>query len=149
MTNVTLKVEDLANKGLVEIRTNATANKEDIEHLLKAASSDRYLGDFIYQKKLKDIQVFYFNDVAAGFAIPRRDGDGYYRTGPIFVLKEFRQKGIAKSFISEYFKNKKGRAWIEESNEPSMRLYQSMGFKKSGKVIMDDNERLFEYLKSQ
>lgn len=147
-TRLRLALEDLANRSVLKIKTSSQADERDIEALLKAAAKDKYLGDFIYRKKLKDILVFYFDNIAVGFAIPRRDSDGYYRTGPIFVIEKFRRKGIAKEFITDYFKDRRGRSWIEEDNKPSIQLYKSVGFKATGKTINDDDGvKLFEYLK--
>lgn len=119
----------------------------DIQRLIDASVRDRFLGDIAKHKDLKSLVVFQYNGVYAGFAIPRRESDGHYRTGPIFTLPAYRRKGVAGAFVKDYFKDKKGRAFIEDDNRPSRALYESAGFVKTGKKISDGDVALYEYLK--
>lgn len=124
--------------------------EKDLKKILDAAASDPFLGSFIYSKKLKDMVLFVYNGKLVGFAIPRKDSDGHYRTGPIFVDGQYRGKGIAKEFISQYFQGKKGRAWIEKTNKASQATFTSAGFKNTNKVHVDsDGTVLYEYIKSE
>lgn len=120
----------------------------EIERLIEASTHDRFLGDIAKHKNPRLLVLFQYEGAPAGFAIPRKDSDGRYRTGPIFVLPHFRRKGIAQAFVKDYFKDKKGRAYIEPDNRPSQALYESAGFAKSGKTLKDGEDTLLhEYLK--
>lgn len=119
----------------------------DVQDLIHESTTDKYLGDIATKKNLKDLVVFRYGGKAAGFAIPRKDSDGHFRTGPIFVSPSHRGLGISKRFVSEYFQSKKGRSWISEDNHSSKALFSSAGFKKTGKSLDDDGETLFEYKK--
>lgn len=120
-----------------------------IQALIDASTQDPHLGDIATKKKLKDMVVFYYNDVPAGFAIPRRESDSYYRTGPIFVLPEYRNKGLAKQFVANFFQNKKGRAYIADTNVASQQLFTAAGFTRTDKSVVDDGEQLYQYIKEQ
>ncbi|BDD79782.1 hypothetical protein [Burkholderia phage FLC9] len=120
--------------------------------LIHEAAKDPFLGDFVLKKKPAEFRWFLIgehNDTLAGFAIPRRDSDGYYRTGAIYVKPEYRKQGIAAAFVKQYFQGKKGRAYIEDANAASIALFTSIGFKKTGKTVKDGNEVLHEYLKRE
>lgn len=119
----------------------------EVQRLIDASVHDRFLGDIAKHKNLSGLVVFCYNGELAGFAIPRRDSDGYYRTGPIFTLPAYRRKGIAGAFVKQFFADKKGRAYIEDDNHPSQALYKSAGFAKTGKKIADGEVALYEYLK--
>lgn len=112
------------------------------------AAEDPFLGGFVKTRPLKDfVGFFYDHNELAGFAIPRKDSDGYYRTGAIYVEPKFRSKGIAKAFVQDYFKDKKGRAFIEPDNTASIALFTSAGFVKTDKKVKHDGDELYEYLK--
>ena len=135
-------------KDQIEFKPRHSFSEHDVSELLDDAAKDPFLGDFIYKKNLNDIVLFTYDGELAGFAIPRKDSDGHYRTGPIFVRHGYRKKGIAKKFAAQYFLDKRGRAWIEETNVSSQRLYLSIGFKKTTRRTTDgDGVQLYEYLK--
>lgn len=118
-----------------------------IARLVRDATKDPQLGEFILQKKLSSIRVFYYNDIPVGFAIPRRESDGRYRTGPIYVNPRYRHKGVAKAFVAEYFSGRPGRCYIEPHNIASIRLFTSCGFRRTSKTLVDGDDTLYEYLK--
>lgn len=123
--------------------------------LIEEAAKDPFLGEFVLKKHPADFKWFIRKDPdgkwdkLVGFAIPRRDSDGYYRTGAIYVKPEYRKEGIASAFVKEYFEGKKGRAFIEDRNVASIALFTSIGFKKTGKTVRDGDEVLHEYLKRE
>ncbi len=142
MVSLETKVDDttiiLFKKiGFGDIRFNTLVNE---------AKSDKFIGDVLHERDPKSVTGFFYNDILVGFAIPRKEGDGY-RTGPIFVKSEYRNKGIAKAFVKQLFDNKKGNAYIEENNIASQRLFLSCGFTKQSKSIKDGNIILFLYSK--
>lgn len=117
-----------------------------IKELIALASKDQYLGDIVLRQPDSRRRILYYDSVAVGLCWPRRESDGRYRTGPIFVSPAFRNKGVASSFIVDFFSKKKGRAYIEDSNHPSIAAYKKAGFKKTGKVLRYEDVTLFEYL---
>jgi GNAT superfamily N-acetyltransferase len=121
----------------------------EIQKLLDHSTKDKFLGDIVNHKKLTNLVVFYYNDKLVGFAIPRRESDGYHRTGPIYVEPAYRGKGIAKQFVKEHFADKKGRSYIDDRNAASQAVYKHAGFKKTNKSMFDGGERLYEYTKAQ
>lgn len=120
----------------------------EVERILEESTRDRFLGDIVRSKNVRHLIMFYYDNKAAGFAIPRKDSDGYHRTGPIFVLPQYRRKGIAHAFVAEFFKDKKGRAYIETDNTASRALFKGVGFEPSGKTLKDGDDTLEEYLKN-
>ena len=122
----------------------------EIEAILKKAARDPFLGNFIYGKKLTDMILFISEGILVGFAIPRKDSDGHYRTGPIYVEPSARGKGIAGEFVKSYFEKRKGRSWIEKKNVASQKTFESAGFRRTNKVHVDpDGTVLYEYIKSE
>lgn len=118
-----------------------------IEQLLQQASKDPFLGEFVLKKKMEDLVPLEYNGTVVGFAIPRKDPDGKWRTGPIYVDPKSRKHGVASKFIQSFFASKSGRSWIDPNNHASKKAFESAGFKKSGKTTKDGDEVLEEYLK--
>lgn len=125
----------------------ADLHNSRIINLLEKASNDPFLGDFIYSKKLQDTQVFCVNGTPVGFIIPRVDSDGRARSGPVFIDPLYRKKGYAEKFLSQFFKDKKGRAFIEPNNLASQRTFSKVGFKQSEKILKSSDGTFYEYLK--
>lgn len=116
--------------------------------LVKMAVLDPALGPIVERRAIDLAVAFYIEETMVGFAIPRKDVGGFYRTGPIYVLPEHRQKGVAKAFVLEYFKLRKGRAYIEVTNVASQALFKSCGFVKSGRKTKPKDELFEEWLKT-
>lgn len=137
--------------ALEDLITFGQAVHSDAPHeqdqLVEEAVQSTFLGTFVRNKNRKDFVWFLHGEKIVGFAIPRKDSDGRYRTGAIFVTAAFRKKGVAGAFVKGYFSSKKGRAFIEPDNTASIALYVSVGFRKSGKAIRDEEITLDEYLK--
>lgn len=119
----------------------------ELQELVELAAADPYLGEFIYQKKLEDIFPLRYGPKVVGFCIPREEKDGRWRTGPIFVREEYRGKGISQTFIRVFFKDRKGRSWIDSTNVPSHKAFTKAGFHRSGKWQMATGCKMYEYLK--
>jgi GNAT superfamily N-acetyltransferase len=120
-------------------------NKKEFERLLELAANDPNLGPFVKQKKLEDTVLFEEHGEVVGFAIPRKDPDGYWRTGPIYVQPKSRGKGVASRFIQSFFSDKKGRSWIDPKNTASIHAFKLTGFNRTGKVVKDGSGILEEY----
>lgn len=120
---------------------------KEVRDLIKKASSERYLGKMVLDEPDSRLKVMYYQDKPVGVCWPNRDSDGRYRTGPIFVLPEYRGKGVASDFIIEYFKDRKGRAYIEPSNTASINTFKKAGFKKVEKSSRNKNHEFDLYHK--
>lgn len=117
--------------------------------LIEESTTDPFLGDIVLTKNLNDAVVFLEGDRPVGFAIPRKESDGAYRTGPIYVTPSHRKRGVAKQWATVFFTDKAGRAWIETNNKPSQALFTALGFTPTGKTMMHDNVALMQYRKAQ
>lgn len=115
-----------------------------IVKLIDESEGDRFLGDVVRGRKTKTVTGFFKGTEVVGFAVPRKDGDGRYRTGAIFVTQRFQHQGIAGAFVAQYFADKPGRAMIEPDNIKSQKLFESAGFKRSGKTIREDDGSSYE-----
>lgn len=103
-----------------------------IAELMKMAAKDKFLGDIVYDQPSSRLRLIYHEGEIVGMCWPRRESDGRYRTGPIFVDPHYRGKGIGTTFLKEFFSTKKGRAYIEPDNHASITMYKKAGFKKVG-----------------
>lgn len=143
--------QSVSNESVLDEFTIHSGKKVDsdvLQLLIAESVKDKFLGDIATTKKIDNFKVFYAGKEPVGFAIPRKDSDGRYRTGAIFVLPQHRNKGYAGKFASSYFNGKKGRAYIEPDNTSSANLFTSVGFKKSGKQLKDADGSIFnEWLK--
>lgn len=119
----------------------------DVDELIELGSKDPELGEFVKGRNRSDMIVFFYGDAQAGFAIPYKESNGRYRTGPIYVKPTFRRKGIAKAFVVDYFKGRRGSAWISSTNKPSQALYRSAGFMITDKIHRDGAEVLYLWVK--
>lgn len=94
-----------------------------------ALYADPLLAGFVFpDDNSKARQKIFDAKKLVGFATPRKDHDGVWRMGAIYVAPEFRNRGLAQKTISEFMKGKKGRAFIEDDNLPCQRAYQASGF---------------------
>lgn len=115
--------------------------------LIRKSTHDPYLGGIALQKDPKDIVPILHRGSVVGFAIPRLERDGRWRTGPIFIDPVFRGLGYGGRWINEFFVNKKGRAWINPTNLPSIKSFIRAGFRQTTKSVKDGDGVLIEYLK--
>jgi len=85
--------------------------------------------------------AFLLGDQVVGFMTPRKESrfDDRWRTGAIFVDEEFRGRSIAPSAIKQFFKDKKGYAWISNNNVSSQKAFRAAGFKKGDERSMGDS----------
>lgn len=121
-----------------------TVDDPKIVKLIDESEGDKFLGDIVRERKTKSVTGFFKGTEAVGFAVPRKDSDGRYRTGAIFVTSRLQHQGIAGIFVRQYFADKPGRAMIESENIKSQKLFESAGFKRSGKTIREDDGSSYE-----
>lgn len=77
--------------------------------------------------------ILYEGDVAGAFeySTSKFEGKSYQRTNKPYILTEFRGKGLMKSALEEWYKDKRpALAWIDDENEASIKLFLSLGFKE-------------------
>lgn len=123
---------------------SVSVTEPTVAKLIAESENDRFLGDVVTARKTKAVTGFFKGSEIVGFAVPRKDVDGRYRTGAIFVSKRFQHQGIAGTFVKQYFSDKSGRAMIEPDNTKSQKLFESSGFKRSGKTIRDSEGTAYE-----
>lgn len=103
----------------------------EMDLMLQESTKEEFLGQFVNDRLNEDIVFFTSNGELAGYAIPRMT-DGVWRVGPIYTSPKFRGKGVGRWFVREFFKGRKGLAWIEPNNIPSQKTFSSAGFYKTG-----------------
>lgn len=102
------------------------------EELLVLAENDPRLSGVVLSRKGQQKSIT-LNGVVIGFLTPRKQADGHWRTGAIYIVPEYRSKGYASRIITIFFSDKeKGYALIEEDNCPSQRAFSNAGFKQDG-----------------
>lgn len=66
-----------------------------------------------------------------GYFQPRK-GDYYWRSGYVYLGKDYRGKGIMFEALRDFFKDHNpAKAWIANNNLPSQHLFERLGFKKA------------------
>lgn len=121
----------LVKKPEVEKKASDTdpAAKKVPYSLLIEGNRDRFIKGYVRPRKKTGEHVPIKHDgKVVGFFTPREDPGGYWRTGAIYVQPEHRGKGLASKAIREFFKGKKGKAFIEHENAASRRAFTAGGF---------------------
>ncbi len=105
--------------------------EDEMLNLLRLADADPLLTGFVYTDDKSKIRlpIFCENNQLVGFATPRQESDGVWRMGAIYIIPEFRNRGIAGKTIFSFMTGKKGRAFIEDENISSQKAYQKAGFR--------------------
>jgi len=119
-----------------EINTSLENYKETIPlEILQQADNDPFLNDIIEVDKNKTRVPIYYGKVIAGFYTPRQTEYKkrmYWRTGAIYILPQYRKKGLASKAVSEFFSDKEyGLAFIEPHNAASLATFEKCGFKRT------------------
>lgn len=70
----------------------------------------------------------YWRNAIVGFVTPVRTGWGYWRHGPIFVLPEFRRRGLVLAYYAEH-PERTCVAFVADDNTPSRALHDRSGFR--------------------
>lgn len=105
-------------------------NEDEMLNLLNLADADPLLAGFVYPNDKSKMRLPIFEDnQLVGFATPRQENDGVWRMGAIYIIPEFRNRGIVGKIISSFMSGKKGRAFIEDENLSSQKAYQKAGFR--------------------
>lgn len=124
---------------------NAYQRKQLATLLDEADAHEEFSGYDLVKGKDYDARriAFLWGDDVAGFMTPREEdrfGEKRWRTGAIFVDKNLRGMGIAPKAIAEFFKDKKGYAWISNKNTSSQKAFSDAGFRKGEERNVGDSE---------
>jgi ribosomal protein S18 acetylase RimI-like enzyme len=102
------------------------------DNIIKQAQVDPILSGYL--NPLTKRVGIYFKEILVGFYSPYEEdynGKTYWRTGNIFVMPEYRNKGIASQVIRSFFKDKTyGMAHVAENNPASLKAFEKAGFIK-------------------
>lgn len=108
--------------------------QEKLESLLDDADAhEEFSGyDLVKGSEYDERRIaFLLEDEVVGFMTPRKEdrfGGDRWRTGAIFVDPKFRGKRIAPAAMKQFFKDKKGYAWISKENTSSQNAFRLAGF---------------------
>lgn len=110
------------------------------KEIFDRANTDPILSGYLdINQKRKPI---YYQEKIVGFFNPyqfKYKDVSYWRTGNIYVLPEYRNKGIASKTIKDFFSDKEyGLAHVAENNPPSLRAFLNSGFQVKG-MLADKN----------
>lgn len=132
---ITDKVEEL---GLT-ISTESKMSEYEMdtkERLLAMAMNDTYLGPDGLKVGVEGMELIVLpNGEAAGFIMPMNGTGSYKRVGSIYIDPKYRGKNIARDYVTQYFKDKAGQAWIRHDNKPSQGTFKAAGFYRTGRRV--------------
>jgi len=117
----------------------------ELKALVDKALKDPFLGPAALKNHMENIVPLYFEGKVVGFSVPFQEPDGYWRTGSIYILPEYRGKGVAADFIRAFRQGKRMRAWIEPKNASSIRAYKAAGFLPTTKRAYANAKPFDEY----
>ena len=102
----------------------------------------------IQAKLLDEFTFFYFiyhkDDIAGAVRVVDRKNGNRKRIAPIFIMKKFRNKGLAQKTFEEIEKLHGSNNWMLDTilqEESNCYLYEKLGYKRTGK-IENINERM-------
>ena len=102
----------------------------------------------IRAKLLDEFTFFYFihyeNDIVGAVRVVDRKNGDRKRIAPIFIMKRFRNKGLAQKTFEEIEKIHGSNNWMLDTilqEEENCYLYEKVGYKRTGK-IENINERM-------
>lgn len=102
------------------------------DDLLEQAENDPRLSGVVLSRKGQQKSIT-LNGEVIGFLTPRKERDGSWRTGAIYIVPDHRSKGYASRVITMFFSDKeKGYALIEEDNYSSQKAFSKAGFNQHG-----------------
>ena len=104
--------------------------------------------EHIQAKLLDEFTFFYFiyhkDDIAGAVRVVDRKNGNRKRIAPIFIMKKFRNKGLAQKTFEEIEKIHGSNNWMLDTilqEEGNCYLYEKLGYKRTGK-IENINERM-------
>lgn len=81
------------------------------------------------QDSIKITKMIMYKDETIGMFTTDKLNDGYWYIGEIYIIKEYRNKGIGTALLKdEISKHDKIKLQVAQSNHGAMKLYKSLGF---------------------
>lgn len=78
-----------------------------------------------------------------GFLTPRKEHDSSWRTGAIYIDKEYRSHGYGSKAIAMFFSDKEnGFALVESYNYSAQKAFQKAGLKMNG-LYLDSSDNKY------
>lgn len=109
--------------------------REELEDALDQAMHDHFLkGDdgVVNNHQSRLAVVYQATGKVIGFLTPQKTsykGERYWRPGALYLLPEYRGKGIMRYVLQDYLStHNPAMAWIDDHNHRSIRLFKSLGF---------------------
>lgn len=123
-----MRIHEILNEQVTSNDVVVLGSHSIPDSILDAAEMDGYLSGVVTSNKGKQLSIS-VNDELVGFLTPRQEKNGVWRTGAIYILPEYRNKGYGAKAIKTFFTDKeKGMSLIEPSNTSSQRAFSSAGF---------------------
>jgi GNAT superfamily N-acetyltransferase len=122
-----------------------------VNRIIDYAMREAFLNGAVeHQTDANLVVIYHEGKTPVGVCWPYTDSSGHNRIGPLFVLKEFRGQGIATAFVIRHFALRTGRAYIDDANLASIKVFTKAGFVKSGRTHIDERTGalLHEYLRT-
>jgi RimJ/RimL family protein N-acetyltransferase len=125
---------------LMESASEVTLAQQLIpDDMLDAANNDPFLLGFVPKENNNRLGIE-VHGTLVGFMTPR-ENKGTWRTGAIYVLPEFRNKGIASKAIRQFHSDKgSSRALVEPHNHASRKAHENAGFKVVDRITADGED---------
>jgi len=97
--------------------------------MLAGANEDPKLTGFVYPEEDRQRAGIYFNDELVGFMTPRKEPDGGWRVGAIYIDPNNRNKGIGAKAIANFFEERRASPVpIGVDNINSQKAFANAGF---------------------
>lgn len=129
-----IKLSDVVKKSNVS-RTIEFGKMDIPDQMLLDTENDPMLGGVVLSRKGRQVSISDEGKLI-GFLTPRKERDGSWRTGAIYIDKKYRSMGYGSSAIYAFFSDKeKGYALIEPDNYASQKAFEKAGFKQTGSFL--------------
>lgn len=142
----------------IQIRSACMEDTDFIYQCINYGRSEKHFHGKIFSiDEIKRSPYFYIllhNNTKAGFAYCGPNKDKHFEINMLYVLKDFRKKGISKFFINAYEKNIIQIQQIQkefinnksclnymiarcdiENSKPAINLFKKLGFKQVGEEV--------------
>ena len=117
------------------------------QEIIDSVSKDEMLSTYTDLGQNTRRIAIYLDETIIGFFSPKTkdyNGKTYFRTGAIYILPQYRNRGYGTLCIDAYFKDKSlGITFIEPRNISSIRAFEKCGFVKEKQVIGKINGEVF------
>jgi len=113
------------------------------DELLQLGDEDPEIGGFVYPEEDRQRAGIYLDDELVGFMTPRKEPDGRWRAGAIYLDPESRGKGIGSEAIANFFVDKDASPLpIGVDNIASQKAFTKAGFilLDPDKVLTDESD---------